>query len=49
MARMSERNGLVVAASVVQPGEELMIISSEGIIIRMAVDEISTMGRVTQE
>jgi DNA gyrase subunit A len=47
-ARLSARNGLLAAASVVQPEEELMIISSEGIIIRMAVNEISTMGRVTQ-
>lgn len=46
--KMSERNGKVIGISVVQPGEELMIISSEGIIIRLDVDGISRTGRVTQ-
>lgn len=46
--KMSERNGKVIGISVVQPDEELMIISSEGIIIRLAVNDISKTGRVTQ-
>ncbi|NLC76665.1 MAG: DNA gyrase subunit A [Clostridia bacterium] len=46
--RMSERNGKVIGISVVQPDEELMLISSEGIIIRLAVADISETGRVTQ-
>lgn len=46
--RMSERNGKVIGISVVQPDEELMMISSEGIIIRLAVNDISRTGRVTQ-
>ena len=46
--RMSERNGKVIGISVVEPDEEVMLISSEGVIIRMAVDDISKIGRVTQ-
>jgi len=33
---------------VVKPGQELMLISGDGIIIRMEVDEISVVGRNTQ-
>ena len=46
--KMSKRNGKVIGISVVQPGEELMIISSDGIIIRLDVNDISRTGRVTQ-
>jgi DNA gyrase subunit A len=46
--RMSERNGKVIGISVVEPDEELMLISSEGVIIRMGVADISRIGRVTQ-
>ena len=46
--RPSERNGEIVGALVVRDGEEIMAISKEGIIIRIKVDEISSMGRTTQ-
>jgi len=46
--RTIKRNGLVVGTKVVKEGEEIMIISKEGIIIRLKVDEISSMGRTTQ-
>jgi len=46
--RINFRNGPQVGIKVVSQGEELMIISSEGIIIRMNVEDISKMGRSTQ-
>ncbi len=46
--RPSERNGEIVGVLVVRDGEEIMAISKEGIIIRIKVDEISSMGRTTQ-
>lgn len=46
--RPSERNGLIVGALVVSAGEEIMAISKEGIIIRLKVDDVSSMGRTTQ-
>lgn len=46
--RPSERNGKIVGALVVKDDEEIMAISKEGIIIRIKVDEISSMGRTTQ-
>lgn len=42
------RNGQVVGILVVNEGDEIMIITMEGIMIRTSVDEISTMGRATQ-
>ncbi len=46
--KITEKTGLVVGIKVVKPGQELMLISGEGIIIRMEVDEISVVGRNTQ-
>lgn len=46
--RMSERNGKIIAISVVQPDEGIILISSEGIVIRQPVEGISKIGRVTQ-
>lgn len=42
------RNGPIVGILVVNEGDEIMIITMEGIMIRTSVDEISTMGRATQ-
>lgn len=42
------RNGKLVGVMVVQDGDEMMIITMEGIMIRVSADEISTMGRATQ-
>lgn len=46
--RMSDRNGKIIAISVVQSDEGIILISSEGIVLRLPVDGISKMGRVTQ-
>jgi DNA gyrase subunit A len=42
------RNGDTVAALQVLPGQEIMLISSNGTLVRTAVDEISVQGRNTQ-
>lgn len=46
--KVTERTGSLAAIMVAQPGDELMLISGEGVIIRIAVEEISRMGRSTQ-
>jgi DNA gyrase subunit A len=44
----SERNGKVVAATLVDVKDELMLITTGGILIRTRVAEIREMGRATQ-
>ena len=44
----SDRNGFTVAALQVLPGQEIMLISSTGTLVRTTVDEISVQGRNTQ-
>ncbi|MDD5175684.1 MAG: DNA gyrase subunit A [Sterolibacterium sp.] len=44
----SERNGKVVGALLVQPDDELMLISTGGVLIRTLVNQIREMGRSTQ-
>jgi DNA gyrase subunit A len=44
----SERNGKVVAAALVAPEDEIMLITTGGVLIRTRVDEIREMGRATQ-
>ena len=46
--RTTERNGVVVGVMQVQPGDQIMMISHEGKITRLRVDEISLIGRATQ-
>lgn len=46
--RTTPKNGKLVGTKIVKEGEEIMIISKEGIIIRLKVDDISVMGRTTQ-
>ena len=46
--RTTNKNGLIIGAKVVKEGDEIMIISREGIIIRIKVDDISSMSRTTQ-
>lgn len=46
--KTSERNGPVVAVEVIRNDEEIMIISAEGIIIRLKAEDISIIGRSTQ-
>ncbi|KIR02515.1 DNA gyrase subunit A [Lachnospiraceae bacterium TWA4] len=45
--KVNEKTGDIVAAKMVRDNQELMIITTEGIIIRIAVDGISTLGRIT--
>jgi DNA gyrase subunit A len=44
----SDRNGFTVAALQVMAGQEIMLISSTGTLVRTTVDEISVQGRNTQ-
>ncbi len=44
----SERNGKVVAATLVSKEDEIMLITSGGVLIRTRVSEIREMGRSTQ-
>ncbi|MCY0388649.1 DNA gyrase subunit A [Robbsia sp. Bb-Pol-6] len=44
----SERNGRVVAATLVEPTSEIMLITTAGVLIRTRVSEIREMGRATQ-
>ena len=46
--QQSERNGTVVAASLVHPDDEVMLISTGGVLIRTKVKSIREMGRSTQ-
>jgi DNA gyrase subunit A len=44
----SERNGAVVGATLVEETDEIMLITSGGILVRTRVNEISIVGRNTQ-
>ena len=44
----SERNGAVVGATLVNETDEIMLITSGGVLVRTRVDEISVVGRNTQ-
>jgi DNA gyrase subunit A len=44
----SERNGKVVAATLVQPDDQIMLIGTNGVLIRTRVKEIREMSRATQ-
>jgi DNA gyrase subunit A len=44
----SERNGRVVAATLVDSTDEIMLITTGGVLIRTRVAEIREMGRATQ-
>lgn len=46
--RTSERNGQVVAIAAVHPGDDVMIMTHQGMVTRMCVDEIRIVGRNTQ-
>jgi len=45
---VSERNGLVVAAKLVNDEDEIMLITTGGVLIRTRVSEIRELGRATQ-
>jgi DNA gyrase subunit A len=46
--KLSERNGDVVGAIQVVPGDEVILISDQGTLVRIPVDEVSVQGRNTQ-
>jgi DNA gyrase subunit A len=46
--QQSERNGKVVAATLVRPDDEIMLITDKGVLVRTRVSEIRELGRATQ-
>jgi DNA gyrase subunit A len=45
--KISDKTGHVVGMKAVSEGQEILIITTEGIIIRISVDSISILGRIT--
>ena len=45
---MTEKKGQLIAMKVVESGEEVMVITHEGVIVRTSVDGISQLGRSAQ-
>ncbi len=46
--QLTEKTGLLTGVLVIEEKEELMLITSEGVIIRLRGNEISSLGRVSQ-
>ncbi|MCV2369433.1 DNA gyrase subunit A [Roseateles oligotrophus] len=46
--QQTERNGRVVAATLVRPDDEIMLITDRGVLVRTRVSEIRELGRATQ-
>jgi DNA gyrase subunit A len=46
--QQSERNGKVVAATLVRADDEIMLITDTGVLVRTRVSEIRELGRATQ-
>jgi len=46
--QQSERNGKVVAATLVRAEDEIMLITDRGVLVRTRVSEIRELGRATQ-
>jgi DNA gyrase subunit A len=46
--RVTDKNGLVIAIAAVRPGDEIMLITSQGMVTRSKIDEIRSVGRNTQ-
>jgi len=46
--RCTKRNGNVAGVAAISPGDEVMIISKDGVMIRCFTDDISSIGRATQ-
>ena len=46
--QQSGRNGKVVAATLVRPADEIMLITDKGVLVRTRVAEIRELGRATQ-
>ena len=45
---ITEKNGNLIAFKIVDDDQDLMIITDSGIVIRLPIDQISQLGRVTQ-
>ena len=45
---LTARNGLVADFEVVRPGDEVMLVSQGGIVLRVPVDQVSVQGRAAQ-
>ena len=45
--KLTRVRGLMVAASAVSPGDEIFTISSDGIVIRQSIDEVSRQKRAS--
>ena len=46
--KITEKTGLIAGMSIVSDDDDVIVITTEGVIIRMSVAEISEFGRVTQ-
>ncbi len=46
--KVTDKTGKVVGIKVVRPGQEIMLITGEGIVIRIDIEEISVISRNTQ-
>ncbi|MCL4554175.1 MAG: DNA gyrase subunit A [Actinobacteria bacterium] len=46
--QVTEKKGLLAGMKIIQPQHELMLISLEGVVIRVKADDISKLGRSTQ-
>ncbi len=46
--QVSDRNGEVIGAALVKDGEEIMLISNRGTLVRTRINEVSIVGRNTQ-
>src|SRR6476619_4970371 len=44
----TDRNGLVVGVAYVQEGDELLVITQQGMILRMQTNDVRSIGRATQ-
>ena len=44
----SKRNGLVISSSLVDESDDIILITSRGVLIRMSVSEIREAGRLAQ-
>jgi len=45
---ITEKNGLIVSVKIVEDNKELVIMSNNGMAMRMPLDQISTLGRSAQ-
>ena len=45
---ITEKNGNLVSVKIVHEGKELVIMTNSGMTMRMPLDQISVLGRVTQ-